>query len=380
MRIPVFRPWFGEEEVEAVREVLLSGWVGPGPKVEAFEARFAEYVGARCAVSVNSCSSALLTALRVLEVEGREVITTPMTFVATNHAILQNGGTPVFCDIDPDTLNIRPDSVAERVTERTAAIVVMHHGGHPCDMDPIAQIAEARGIPIVEDAAHACGSRYKGRMAGVLGTIGCFSFHALKNLCTCDGGMLTTNDPELAARMRKLRWMGISKGTWERFRKNGIQRRWDYDVTEVGHKLHMNDLNAAIGLVQLGKLESANAQRREVASRYGKAFSDLPWFRPPAQKAYARSAHHAYVARVPERDRLIEHLDERDIDAGVHYKPNHLHSVYAPYRLPLPVTDSVWRELITLPLYPGLTEDDFFRVVEAVRCFRPNGRTISHSS
>lgn len=371
--IPIFRPCFGEEEVEAVREVLLSGWVGPGPKVEALEERFAGYVGTRFAISVNSCSSALLLAMKALEVEGREVITTSMTFVSTNHAILQSGAEPVFCDIEPDTLNIAPESVADRVSDRTAAILVVHYGGHPCDMDPILKIARARGIPVVEDAAHACGARYKGRMVGSLGRIGCFSFQAQKNLTTCDGGMLTTDDAALAERLKRLSWMGISKRTWDRFKEGGGQRRWKYDVTEAGYKFYMNDLNAAIGLVQLGKLESANAQRREIASQYGKAFSDLPWLQKPVIKPYARSVCHAYVPRVVDRDGLIDHLLGRDIDASVHYYPNHFYPIYAPYRRDLPVTESVWQDLISLPLYPGMTEEEEGRVIDAVRCFQPNG-------
>ncbi len=374
--IPIFRPWFGEEEVEAVREVLLSGWVGPGLKVEELERRFAEYVGTRFAVSVNSGSSALFLALKVLGMEGREVITTPMTFVSTNHAILQNEAEPVFCDIDPDTLNIDPHSVADRLSERTAAIMVMHHSGHPCDMDAILEFARPRNIPVVEDVAHACGARYKGRMAGNLGTIGCFSFQAVKNLSTGDGGMLTTDNPDFIERLKALRWMGISRDTWERFGKAQNRRPWDYEVAEVGYKCHMNDLNAAIGLVQLGKLESANAQRREIVAQYGRAFSDLSWLRKPVEKSYSRSAHHAYVARVQDRDGLIEHLNHHGISASVHYKPNHLYSVYAPYRCDLPVTESVWQELVTLPLYPSMTDEEVARVIEAVRCFQPNGRQL----
>ncbi|MDP6776798.1 MAG: DegT/DnrJ/EryC1/StrS family aminotransferase [Candidatus Latescibacteria bacterium] len=371
--IPIFRPWFGEEEVQAVREVLLSGWVGPGPKVEELESAFADYVGVRFAVSVNSCSSALFLALKVLGVEGGEVISTSMTFVATNHAILQNGATPAFCDIEPDTLNVDPACVAEAISERTSAVVVMHFAGHPCDMDPILEAAGSRGIPVVEDAAHATGTRYKDRMVGALGTIGCFSFHAVKNLSTCDGGMLTTDDPDLAERLRLLRWMGISKDTWERFGKSEVGRSWDYEVDEAGYKCQMNDLNAAIGLVQLGKLESANAQRREVVAEYGRAFADLPWLKRPTVKDYARSAHHAYVAQVADRDGLIDHLARNGVTAGVHYKPNHLYSVYSPYRRPLPVTESVWRNLITLPLYPSMTDADVAQVISAVRGFRPNG-------
>ncbi len=372
MSIPVLRPFFGDEEVEAIREVLESGWVGPGTKVEAFEKAFAEYLGTRFAVSLNSCSSALFLSMKVLEVAGREVITTPMTFVSTNHAILQNDGIPVFCDIDADTLNVSPESVEARVSDRTAAIVVMHHSGHPCDMDPIAEIANARNIPIVEDAAHAAGSRYKGRMAGSLGTVGCFSFQALKNMTTGDGGMLTTDDEGIATRLKNLRWMGITRGTYDRFRRNGRARAWEYDIEEVGYKFHMNDLTAAIGLIQLAKLESLNTARREIAAQYRKAFADLSWIEMPREKDYARSAHHMFVARAKDRDGLIEHLAEQEIDAGVHYKPNHLYTVYEPYRSELPVTERVWQDIVTLPMHPGMRTEDIDHVIESVRSFLPH--------
>lgn len=371
--IPIFRPWFDEAEVEAVREVLLSGWVGPGQKVEELEARFAHYVGASHAVSVNSCSAALLLALKTLDVAGGEVITTPMTFVSTNHAILQNQATPVFCDIDPQTLNIAPKAIAARITPRTRAIMVVHFAGHPCDMDAILALANSHGIPVVEDAAHACGARYKDRMIGGMGTLTCFSFDARKNLSTGDGGILTTNDPALADRARKLRWMGISRGTYDRFRKNGTARRWEYEVGELGYKCYMNDLNAAIGLVQLGKLESANAQRREIFLQYERAFDALDWLQTPTERAEVRSAMHAYVARTSQRDGLIDHLEQRGIDSGVHYKPCHLFDVYRPYRAALPVTDALWPQLITLPMFPSMTQSEVERVIAAVRDFQPEG-------
>ena len=371
MSIPVFRPCFDEEEVDAVREVLMSGWVGPGQKVEELEKRFAEYVGTEFALSMNSCSSALFTALKVIGVEGREVVTTAQTFVSTNHAILQNGATPVFADIEGTTLNISPESIAHRVNDKTAAIMVVHHGGHPCDMDPIMGIANEKGIPVIEDAAHAAGARYKGRMAGALGTIGCFSFHALKNMSTGDGGMLTTDDESVAERVRNVRWMGITRSTYDRFRKNGRARAWEYDVDEVGYKFHMNDLNAAIGIVQLGKLESTNAARREVAVQYRSAFKDVEWIEMLGEKDYAQSANHAFVVLAEDRDRLIEHLAEKGIDGGVHYRPNHLYSVYEPYRRDLPVTESLWTKMVTLPMYPSMSNDEVLQVIEAVREFEP---------
>lgn len=379
MNIPVLRPHFGDEEVEAIREVLTSGWVGPGTKVEAFEKAFAEYVGTRFAVSLNSCSSALFLSMKVLGVAGREVITTPMTFVSTNHAILQNDGIPVFCDIDAETLNISPASIEARVTDKTAAIVVMHHSGHTCDMDPIVEMAKARNIPIIEDAAHAAGGRYKGRMAGSLGTVGCFSFHALKNMTTGDGGMLTTDDEDIATRAKNLRWMGISRGTYDRFRRNGRARAWEYDVEEVGYKFHMNDLTAAIGLIQLAKLESSNAARREIAAQYHKALAGLSWLDLPNEKDYARSAHHMFVVRAKDRDGLIEHLAEREIDAGVHYKPNHLYTVYEPYRSELPVVERVWQDIVTLPMHPAMSNEEIDHVIDAVRAFHPETEAPSGS-
>jgi len=371
--IPIFRPWFGEEEVEAVREVLLSGWVGPGKKVEEFERRFAEFVDAKYAVSLNSCSAALFLAFKALNVEGGEVLTTSLTFVASNHAILQNDATPVFCDIDPETLNIDPRSMEANITSKTKAILVVHFAGHPCDMDAIGAIAQKHGLPIVEDAAHAVGARYKGKMIGGISHITCFSFDARKNLSTCDGGMLTTNDEEITKRVKRLRWMGISKGTYDRFRKNGLERRWEYEIDEVGYKCYMNDLNAAIGLAQLSKIEAANAQRREIFLQYGHAFAELEWFQAPVIREDVRSGMHAYVARVPDRDGLIAHLADREIDAGVHYKPCHLFNVYEPYRRVLPVTDAVWPQLLTLPLFPSMTEDNVQQVIGAVTEFKPNG-------
>jgi len=372
MSIPIFRPCFDEAEVEAVREVLMSGWVGPGEKVDTFEKNFAEYVGTRFALSMNSCSSALFAAMKVIGVEGREVVTTAQTFVSTNHAILQNGGTPVFADIEAETLNIDPVSIADRVTDDTAAIVVVHHGGHPCDMDPIIEIAKGLGIPIVEDAAHAVGARYKGRMAGSLGTIACFSFGALKNICTGDGGMLTTDDEQIAEQIKNMRWMGINRSTYDRFRRNGRARAWEYDVEEAGYKFHMNDMSAALGIVQLAKLESTNAARREVAVQYRGAFEDLDWIQTLQEKEYAKSAHHAFVVLVEDRDGLIEHLAEQEIDAGVHYRPNHLYSVYEPYRRSLPVTESRWTRMVTLPMFPAMTNDDVLKVINAVRAFKPS--------
>jgi len=365
--IPVFRPALGAEEIEAVRAAFESGWIGLGPKTREFEERFAEYIGVPRAVGLNSCSAALHLALKVAGVAGGEVITTPLTFVATNHAILLNDAKPVFVDVERDTLNIDPHAVERHLRPSTRAVVVVHYAGHPCDLDPILRVAHAHGVPVIEDAAHACGAAYKGRRIGSFGDLCCFSFHAIKNLTTGEGGMLTAADPRHVERVRSLRWLGINKDAWERIEEDILP--WGYDVAEVGYKYHMNDIAAAIGLVQLRKLDQTNQRRRAIARQYTAAFADLGWVETPVEKDYARSAWHMYVIRVPERDRLYRFLKERGIDTGVHYVPSYR---YAPYRgceADCPTVEEVWPRLLTLPLYTGMTEDEVGRVVEGVRAF-----------
>ncbi len=366
--IPVFRPCYDKAELKAVEEVFESGWIGLGPKTTEFEQRFARYVGVPYAVALNSATAALHLALAVLNVSDGEVITTPMTFVSTNHAILYNSAEPVFADIEPDTLNIDPRSIEANLTDRTRAIIVVHYGGHACDMDAILDLAEDRGIPVLEDVAHGAGGTYKGRKLGSLGTLGSFSFHAVKNLATGDGGMLTFSDPEYDARLRRLRWVGIDKDTWDRSEVDE-KYSWYYSVQELGWKYHMNDIAAAIGLVQLEKLDRANARRRDIVAYYNERFADVDCLETPVEKSYAHSAAHNYVIKLDRRDQLIAYLRDRNISTGVHYMPNHLYSMYRGFRANVPVTDRVWQKLVTLPLYPGMSDWDVERVVRGVKSF-----------
>jgi perosamine synthetase len=368
--IPIFRPWYDQAEERGVVEVLRSGWIGLGPKTAEFEKRFAAYIEAPYAVAVNSATAALHLALHVLNLSGGEVITTSLTFVSSNHAILYNGAIPVFADIEPDTLNIDVHSIERNLSDQTRAILVVHYGGHACDMDPILDLAKERNIPVIEDAAHACGGTYKGRKLGSIGTIGCFSFHAVKNLATGDGGMIAIHDPGFDKKLRRLRWCGIDKDTWNRSEVDQ-KYSWYYTVQELGFKYHMNDITAAIGLVQLEKLDRANARRREIVSYYNDRFADLGWLERPVEKEYTRSALHNYVIKLDRRDELIAHLQARRISAGVHYFPIHLYSMYRKFRADVPVTESVWRRLVTLPLYPGMTDADVERVIDAITCFMP---------
>lgn len=367
--IPVFRPSMGDDEVRAVEQVLRSGWIGLGPKTKEFEEQFAGYVGVEHAVALNSCTAALHLALKIMGVEGGEVITSPMSFVSTNHAILYNNATPVFADIEEDTLNMRLDEIERLIGPKTRAILLVHYGGHPCDMDPILDIVGNRGIRIIEDAAHACGAEYKKKKIGSIGDATCFSFHAVKNLAIGDGGMITVHDAAAAERLRKLYWLGISRGTWDRSKDKAY--KWEYDVEEVGYKYHLNDILAAIGIVQLKKLDRANARRRELVSKYNHAFSDIGWLKTPVEKDYAKSANHNYVIKVTDtrRDALVEYLAANDISTGVHYIPNHLYEMYRPYYRRLPVAERVWHQLVTLPLFPDLTDIEQEHIIEKVRSF-----------
>jgi len=367
--IPIFRPLSGQEEIDAVTEVIRSGWWGMGPRTSEFERRFAEYVGTGHCVGVNSGTAALLLGLISLDVRGGEVISPSLTFVSTNHAILQAGARPVLADVDPETLTVDPTDVERLITPATRAIVAVDYGGHPADLDALLDLARQHGIPFLEDAAHACGATHRGRRVGSIAAVTCFSFHAVKNLAMGEGGGITVADEDRAARLRQLRWLGLTRDTWERAGSAG--HSWDYDLAELGHKANMNDIAAAIGLVQLGRLEATNARRREIAEAYTAGFADLGWCRTPAERPEARSSWHLYAIRVPARDRFVAHLAECGVGCGAHYYPNHLYELYRPYARPLPVTEAAWPQLVTIPLFPGLTDGEVDQVVEAVRSFRP---------
>ena len=365
--IPVYRPYHDDLELKYLKEVIDSGWWGMGPKTNEFEKKFAAYIGSEYALGMNSATAALHLALMCVGVEGAEVISPAMTFVSTNHAILYNGATPVFCDVEPENLNLSAESIEPLITAKTKAIIVVHYGGYACDMDPIMDLARTHGLAVIEDCAHACGGKYKGRMLGSIGDFGSFSFQAVKNLATGDGGMLTTNNPEWAARLKKLRWVGISKDTFDRGAGNSYD--WFYDVTEAGYKYHMNDIIAAIGLAQLEKLEWMNEQRRHWSKCYREAFSSLPQIQTPALKDYMFPACHNFVVKLPRREELRAFLMERGITTGVHYYPNHLFKMYKPWYRKLDVTEQIWTQLVTMPLYPDLGQKNHDLITSSIREF-----------
>ena len=369
--IPLFRPTLDQREVKAVTAVLRSGWIGSGPKVEEFETKFARFVGAKYAVAVTSASSALQLAFQGVALEpGSEVISPSLTFIATNHAILLNNLTPVFCDVDPDTFCADPADIATRITPQTRAVIVMHYGGHPVDLNPLVKLCRRHKLYLIEDCAHATGSYYRGKHVGTFGTLGCFSFAAIKNLTTGDGGMIVTDNRQLADRLRRLRWSGISKDTW---RRAGAQKySWEYDVVAVSGKPQMNDIASAIGLVQLIKLNANNHTRYRLTHRYNQALKGLPWLKTPIIKPWAKSSHHNYVIKVASsiRNKLVDHLTGRGITTSVHYLPSHHYRLYRRFKTQLPVTEKVWREILLLPLFPTLTYPQQDQIITAIRQFK----------
>lgn len=371
--IQVFKPSLGEEELDALREIFKTGWIGLGPQTAAFESEFAAFCGASHAVGLNSATAALHLALKALGIgPGDEVLVPSLTFVSTVHAVEYVGAKPVFVDVDEDTLCLDPDAVPCTWGENVKAVIPVHYAGHPCAMDRLWKDAAVDGYAVIEDAAHACGSTYNGLPIGgdARSDAISWSFHAVKNLACGDGGMITTHRPELVEALHRLRWCGIDKSTWDRadgFKQYG----WYYEVRELGYKCHMNDIAAAIGRVQLAKLPAMNARRREIAAFYTAALEELDWLRVPRIQ-FGTSSWHMYVIRTSHRDALNLYLKGKDIATGVHYYPIHLQPYYRSRGyVKLPVTERVWKTLLTLPMYPDLTDAEVEYVAETIRGFEP---------
>jgi perosamine synthetase len=372
--LPFALPDMDEAEVAAVAEVIRSGWLTTGAKVRAFETAFAERVGARHAIAVNSCTAALHLALEAIGVSpGDRVITTPYTFATSGEVIRYLGAHPVFVDVCPDTLNIDPDQVAAALRgERAAAILPVHIAGEPCDLDALRAVAG--DTPIIEDAAHALPARLRGRMIGAQSQVTCFSFYATKTLSTGEGGMITTDDDAVADRCRIMSLHGISRDAWKRYTAEGS---WRYEILAPGFKYNLTDIAAALGLVQLGKLDAMWRRRAELAARYDRAFAGCPELELPARGADNQHAWHLYMLRVDNdrlaggRDALVTELRRRNIGASVHFIPLHTHPYYretygfAPSDFPI-ATREFGRE-VSLPIYSRMTDRDADDVIAAVQ-------------
>jgi perosamine synthetase len=346
-----------------------------GPKVAAFERDFAEYLALpenMTAVAVNSCTSALHLAVALLGLPpGSEVITTAMTFVATNKGLLWEGLTPVFADIDPETGNISPASIADKMSRKTGAILAVHFAGEPCNLAAIKAVTAAtRDVPIIEDCAHACGASYDGRRIGASGNLCAFSFGATKALTTIDGGMLVV-PAKLAEEARMRRSLGQSSDIYQRV--NGLgqggastpRKPWDYDVDRVGWRYHMNDVSAAIGMAHLRLLDAANARRAAIAATYDTVLAGVDGIRLLRRDARNRCSHYLYVLQAQRRDALAEKLQRAGVTVGVHYKPNTQFSIFRG--ADLPATEAFYAHSLSLPIHPELTNEQVLYVANVIR-------------
>ena len=369
------RPWLGVEEEKEIIETLRSGWLTTGPKTREFERCFADYVGCRHAIGLNSGTSALHVGLVSLGIgPGDEVITTPITFAASANVIVHQGARPVFVDVDPNTLNIDAALIEDSISERTRAIMPVHLFGHPCEIETICRLARRHRLPVIEDAAHAIGAEIGGKKVGTIGDLTAFSFYPTKNITTGEGGMITTDRDDLAERIRSLSNHGINANTWQR---HGGDTYVHSDVTYPGYNYSMFDIQAALGIHQLKRIEEFWRRRRSLVAIYNEAFKEVPEIQILSVKDDVKSAYHLYVIVVKtemltiNRDAILQALKSAGIGVGVHFRALHLMSYYSKtfgFKLgDFPKAEYASERVISLPLYPRMEEKDAALVIKAVK-------------
>jgi dTDP-4-amino-4,6-dideoxygalactose transaminase len=379
IQVPFHRPSIGREEIEEVVRTMQSGWLTTGPRTAQFEQEFRTAVGASYSLAVNSCTAGLHLALAALNIApGMEVITTPLTFCATVNVILHAGATPVLADVAGDG-NIDPGSIAERITSRTRAIIPVHLAGLPCDMAAIWDLARRNGLMVIEDAAHAAGARYRNCPIGGDNSDSCtnaavFSFYATKNMTTGEGGMITTHDQALANSLRILCLHGISKDAWNRYSDRG---NWYYEVLRPGFKFNLSDIQSAIGIHQLRKLEAFIEERTRIVEAYNRAFEQVEELEIPPNRAECRHAWHLYMLRLNteqlqiNRDQFIVEMRKKGIGTSVHFIPVPLHPFFSPFanrpENQCPNAITLYQRLISLPLFPGMTDTQTAYVIDTVK-------------
>ena len=374
--LPFSRPDIGQREIDEVVNVLSSGWITSGPKVAAFEKAFAEYVGSPYALTLTSCTAGLHLAMEILDLQpGDEVITTSLTWPATVNMIHLCGGKPVFVDVERDTFNLDVSQVEEAITKQTRAVIPVHFAGQSCDLDKLREICKAHDIELIEDAAHAVGSEYKGKRIGSGNNMAVFSFHPIKNMTTGEGGMITTHDNETFERLRTLRFHGVDKDAWKRY---GCGDKAGYELYHPGWKYNMTDIQAAIGLVQLERLDTMIEKRMTLAALYDDLLSEVHEITRPCRTRYdIRHAWHLYTILVEKdkagiaRDEFMQEMGKRNIGTGLHFQAVHQLSFYKNhYPVPdgsLPETEFISETIVSLPLYSGMNESDVHDVVTAIR-------------
>jgi perosamine synthetase len=365
--IPIARPSIGKEELKNVEKVFATNWLGMGSFVYEFEKQIERYLGVKYAIAVNTGTTAIHIALSGIGISrGDEVIVPSLTFAGSVQPIVNLGAKPVFCEVNPDTLNIDVADAKKRITKKTRAMVIVHYGGMACDMEKILAIGKRYNIHIVEDAAHAFGSSYKGKKMGSFGDIACFSFDPIKNLTCGEGGCVTTNSARLAGILRKKRLLGISKDTWMRYKN---KRSWFYEIVTEGYRYHMSNINAAIGLAQFGKLEKFIVKKKRIVKEYDNFFKNVEGIEL-LRRDYAETAPFNYTIKIKKnRDRLIQYMAKNGISVGINYIPNHIQPFFKRFKKRLPVTEKVWKEIVSLPLYHDMRKQDLEKIKYLVKRF-----------
>ena len=368
--LPYGRQEIGDADVKAVVEALVSGWLTTGPRVSEFEKAFAKHCQAKEGVAVNSGTAALHAAMRAIGLHtGDEVIVPAITFAASANAAIYEGATPVFADVEPDTLLIDPQSVRSHISPRTKAIVAVDYAGQPADYDALRAIAGPRGIRVIADACHAPGATYKGKPVGTLGDVSCFSFHPVKHLTTCEGGMAVTDDVRMAAHMRRFRNHGIDSD----HRSREAAGNYAYDMAELGYNYRLPDVQCALGLAQLQRLDGWVRARQKLAMQYDRALARVEQVTPLKTHDDRSHAYHLYVVKLDpalDRDKAFPALRAKGIGVNVHYSPVYLHSYYQHrgYGAGIaPMAERAAKHILTLPIFPAMTSDDVARVVEALK-------------
>jgi perosamine synthetase len=374
MNIRLFKPSVGEEELASIKESFDRSWIGLGPKVSEFEKQWAEYIGCEIAIGLNSATAALHLALKSFNFpEGKKVLVPSLTFSATASAILYNRLIPVFVDSDPITLGIDMEDLKKKYDEDCVAVIPVHYCGHPVPMEELVPWAKDKNLRVIEDCAHAAGVKYKGKMLGAWGDIGCFSFEEKKCMTTGDGGMICSNDPELLKDIKAYRWVGIDKDNWKTAQSyvdaNRDAMHWFYEINLLGYKYNMNDLSASIGLVQLKKLPKMNQWRSELIRRYMDGIKDIDGIEPLLPYEPEKYFYQMFGVRADKRDELMIYLKSKGIATGCHYTPLSLQPLFAPYKNDCKYVENEHNKFITLPLHADLTNEEIDYIIDALKSF-----------
>lgn len=374
MNIRLFKPSLGAEELQAVKNAFDRSWIGLGPMVNKFEEQWAEFIGTKIAIGVNSCTAALHLALAAFHFkEGKKVLVPSLTFSSTASAILYNHLIPVFIDSDPVTLGMSMEDMKQKYDQNVVAVIPVHYAGHPVKMEELVPWAREKGLKIIEDCAHTSGSIYKGKPLGTWGDIGCYSFEEKKLMTTGDGGMMVTNEPEIFKDVKAMRWVGIDKDNWKTAQgytsANHDALHWFYELNVLGYKYNMNDLAASIGLAQLKKLPAMNARRSEIIKMYLKGIKNLKGTKPLLPYEHEKYVYQMFGIRADRRDEMMIYLKSKGIATGCHYTPLSIQPLFKSFGGDCPFIEKEVNKFITLPLHADLTNEEIKYIIETLHQF-----------